>query len=142
MSMSMASTANIVRGLIGVYSVLWPIESLLSSPAGPANPAAACAALNSVDLGPGKTIKAEFLTGGFKSSKAEQISQTPPFCRVALHSSLSVGSSINHEVWLPASGWNGRFLGTGNGGWAGTIYHTSLTQGVEKGFAVANSDMG
>jgi tannase/feruloyl esterase len=34
-------------------------------------------------------------------------------------------SDIKTEIWLPASGWNGKFLAVGNGGWAGTIpYHT------------------
>lgn len=102
----------------------------------------ACAALHNVDLGPGKTIKAEFVTGGFKLPGADEVTQTPPFCRVMLHSSLSVGSSINHEIWLPAKAWNGRFLGTGNGGWAGRIFYGALTDGLGKGFAVANTDMG
>jgi hypothetical protein len=59
-----------------------------------------------------------------------------------LHSSLSVASSINHEVWLPASGWNGRLLGTGNGGWAGRIQYQALADGLDKGFATANTDLG
>lgn len=115
----------------------------LPSPAvGPANPAAACADLNTVDWGLGKTLKAEFITGRFKVPEAGQVMQTRPFCRVVLHSALSVGSSINHEVWLPASGWNGRFLGTGNGGWAGNFDYRSLSQGLGKGFTTANTDMG
>ena len=30
-------------------------------------------------------------------------------------------SDIKIEVWLPSSGWNGKFQAVGNGGWAGTI---------------------
>ena len=33
----------------------------------------------------------------------------------------SSDSDIKIEVWLPASGWNGKLLAVGNGGWNGTI---------------------
>lgn len=108
----------------------------------PADPAGACAALSSIDLGPGKIVRTTFLSEGFKPSPAGELVQVPPFCRVALHSALSTDSSIHHEVWLPARGWNGRFLGTGNGGWAGRLVYRALAAGVRRGFAVANTDMG
>lgn len=138
-------------GIIATVSVdaflLFSFESasaadFVSPLTSPANPAAVCAALNDVEWGLGKTLQAEFTAGGFKAAGMEQVLQTPPFCRVILHSSLSVGSSIKHEVWLPASSWNGRLLSTGNDGWAGSINHQSLAQGVSKGFASANTDMG
>jgi feruloyl esterase len=69
----------------------------------------------------------------------------PPFCRVALDIS-STGdpsqSQILVEVWLPESGWNGRYLGTGNGGFAGAISTAALQGGLQEGYAVANTDMG
>jgi feruloyl esterase len=68
-----------------------------------------------------------------------------PFCRVALDlSSIGNpdGSRILVEVWLPESGWNGRFLGTGNGGFAGRIITTALQGGLSQGYAVANTDLG
>ncbi len=51
-------------------------------------------------------------------------------------------SQIAVAVWLPETGWNGRFLGTGNGGFAGTISLGVLELGVAEGFATANTDMG
>ena len=33
----------------------------------------------------------------------------------------SSDSDIRFEVWLPASNWNGKFQGIGNGGYAGAI---------------------
>src|SRR5262249_33259387 len=113
------------------------------SPSGVAQtPAEKCVALNSIDLGPGKMIKAELVTGEFKNPGASRGAEVPPFCRVTFHSTLSVGSSINHEVWVPATAWNGRFLGTGNGGFAGSIHYDGLVQGLGKGFVTANTDMG
>jgi feruloyl esterase len=45
----------------------------------------------------------------------------PAFCRVAATLKPSNDSDIRIEVWLPSSGWNGKFEGTGNGGWSGQI---------------------
>ena len=46
-------------------------------------------------------------------------------------------------MWLPPSGaWNGKFLGTGNGGAGGVISYPALAGGLAKGYATANTDMG
>ncbi|MCD7972913.1 MAG: tannase/feruloyl esterase family alpha/beta hydrolase [Candidatus Azobacteroides sp.] len=66
----------------------------------------------------------------------------PPFLRVLLTSRPTDESAIGIEIWLPLSGWNGRFMGTGNGGGAGSINVWPLTVGIQRGFAIANTDMG
>src|SRR5260221_716643 len=43
------------------------------------------------------------------------------FCRVAATLKPSADSDIKIEVWLPVAGWNGKFEGVGNRGWAGAI---------------------
>lgn len=73
------------------------------------------------------------------------ITGLPPFCRVALDISSTgdaTQSQILVEVWLPETRWNGRYLGTGNGGFAGAISATALAGGLLQGYAVANTDMG
>ncbi len=45
----------------------------------------------------------------------------PAFCRVQLSDKPSSDSDIKIEVWMPQNGWNGKFEGVGNGGWAGVI---------------------
>ena len=50
----------------------------------------------------------------------------PAFCRVAATLRPSSDSDIKIEVWLPASGWNGKFEGVGNGGWSGNIAYGAL----------------
>lgn len=45
-------------------------------------------------------------------------------------------------MWLPTEGWNGKFLGTGNGGYAGVIQYGLLASGLRRGYAVASTDMG
>ena len=51
-------------------------------------------------------------------------------------------SDIRFELWLPESGWNGKFLQTGNGGAAGSIVYGSLADPLARGYAVANTDTG
>ena len=40
----------------------------------------------------------------------------PAFCRVVAEAKPTSDSDIKLEVWLPASGWNGKLQGLGNGG--------------------------
>jgi feruloyl esterase len=69
----------------------------------------------------------------------------PDYCDVSLVVSSSgdpLTSAVGIEVWLPETGWTGRFLGTGNGGFAASISTGALEQGISEGFATANTDMG
>ena len=67
----------------------------------------------------------------------------PAFCRVAAIIKPSRDSDIKIEVWMPqASGWNGKFLAVGNGGWAGTINYRGLAESLRLGYATASTDTG
>jgi hypothetical protein len=71
----------------------------------------------------------------------------PAFCRVTAEATPSADSSIKIEVWMPAktqdsSGWNGRFHGQGNGGFAGSISYRALGLAVKQGYAVTETDTG
>lgn len=66
----------------------------------------------------------------------------PAFCRVIATLTPSSDSNIQIEVWLPESTWNGRFLGTGGGGFQGVITYSELAAGIQAGFAATNSDLG
>ncbi len=66
----------------------------------------------------------------------------PAFCRVAAALKPSSDSDIKIEVWMPASGWNGKFQGVGNGGWAGSISYPALAAALAAGYATASTDTG
>ncbi len=66
----------------------------------------------------------------------------PEFCRVAVTLTPSSDSDIKIEVWMPASGWNGRFEGIGNGGWGGMLSVQQLAVALGRGNAVTTSDTG
>lgn len=51
-------------------------------------------------------------------------------------------SDINFEVWLPVEGWNGKFQGVGNGGFAGNINPAEMRVPLARGYAVAATDTG
>ena len=63
-------------------------------------------------------------------------------CKVSAVIRPSSDSEIEIEVWMPASGWNGKFLAVGNGGWSGSINYTGLVQGLRDGYATASTDTG
>jgi feruloyl esterase len=54
----------------------------------------------------------------------------------------SADSDIKIEVWMPLTGWNGKYQGQGNGGFAGMITYQGLAGSVSRGFASASTDTG
>jgi feruloyl esterase len=84
-------------------------------------------------------------TGAFvvpNSNPPQTITGLPAFCRVTATLTPTSDSSIKIEVWLPETTWNGRFLGTGGGGFQGIISYDQLASGIQAGFAATNSDLG
>lgn len=66
----------------------------------------------------------------------------PAFCRIAATLTPVAGSEIKMELWMPTEGWNGKFLGAGNGGFAGAILTAPMADPLRRGYAVANTDTG
>ena len=66
----------------------------------------------------------------------------PAFCRVDATVKPTSDSDIKMEVWLPASGWNGKFEANGNGGWSGSIAPGTLAAGLRLGYATGMTDTG
>ena len=70
------------------------------------------------------------------------VPKLPAFCRVAATLAPSSDSDIKVEVWLPASGWNGKLQAVGNGGMAGTIPYPAMAAALAAGYATAGTDTG
>ncbi|MFW7266442.1 tannase/feruloyl esterase family alpha/beta hydrolase [Gluconacetobacter sp. Hr-1-5] len=66
----------------------------------------------------------------------------PAFCRVAMTLHPTSASQIRTEIWLPQEGWNGKLLGVGNFGWAGSLMYDGMATGIGAGYAVASTDTG
>ncbi len=122
------------------------LSLLLASPA--MLLAADCAGLKSLQLTDTTITLAESVTsGGLELANAElTLRDLPAFCRVAGEFHPTSDSRIRFEVWLPdpaaKQGWNGRLLGVGNGGFAGSIGYRQMAGYLTRGFVVSGSDAG
>jgi feruloyl esterase len=85
---------------------------------------------------------AQATSGSFSPPGGKPIAGLPAFCRVAGVIRPTGDSQIEFEVWLPASGWNRKLQGVGNGGFAGSISYDQLARAVARGYAAASTDTG
>ena len=104
----------------------------------------------SLKLTNAKVTTARAVTGGRFTPPAvtgaeeapKPITGLPDFCRVELTLTPTSDSDIKSEVWLPLTGWNGRFQQVGNGAWAGSIQYVALADAIKRGYAAASTDAG
>lgn len=127
--------ANLVRlGLVGT----------LAGSAGQLQ-AASCESLATLALeNTTITSAAVVAAGAFQPANgpATPYQTLPAFCRVTASIAPSADSDIRIEVWLPLSGWNGKFQGVGNGAWLGSISTPALAAALARGYAAASTDTG
>ena len=96
-------------------------------------PTRTCESLAKVELADATIESAARDTGG---------ADGPPYCRVmATATHPPANDRITIWVALPTENWNGRFLGTGGGGFSGGSPR-SLPAAVQEGFAAAATDTG
>ena len=130
----------------GVVCVLLPAAAFAATESASA---AACERLaKSLSL-PNTTITSteavaagKFVPPGRGSGAANAAASLPAFCRVSLKLTPSPDSDIKSEVWLPLSGWNGKFLQVGNGAWGGSVQYGPLGDALRRGYAAASTDTG
>lgn len=113
---------------------------------------AACEDLAGMELEGGTVTSAEVVArGAFEAPAgfgpppgvmATPFAQLPAFCRVRATLSPVPGSAINSEIWMPLADWNGRYVGIGNGIWAGSISFAELGRTLARGYATAATDTG
>ena len=101
-------------------------------------------ALRALNIDAGRMALVEYSDSPtMATAKGHPLSHLPPRTVVKIVLSPAKRSNINVEVWLPEAGtWNGRFVGLGNGGAAGSINLGTLAGPLSGGYAVATTDMG
>ena len=105
--------------------------------------AATCESLSTLKLKDASVTTAQTVpAGSFTPPGVAAVKTTADFCRVSLTLKPSADSDIQVEVWLPSTGWNGKFQGIGNGGFGGAIDFPALAAAVSKGYAAAATDTG
>ena len=106
--------------------------------------ATTCADLVHLTL-PGITIEhaVDVTAGELTLPGAQQPLHVRDFCRVEGLAAPTSDSQIHFEVWIPAAdGWNRKLLGTGNGGFGGSISYGAMAGALARGYAVAGTDTG
>jgi len=112
--------------------------------------AATCESMAALSLPNAKVTTAQNVAPGTfapasatgSAGPAPVFAKLPEFCRIAATLTPSSDSDIKIEVWLPATGWNGKFQAVGNGGWAGNIPYPAMANAVLAGYATAGTDTG
>lgn len=83
---------------------------------------------------------------GFGGGPQNEIQQTdlPAHCRVQIDLMPTIDSMIKMELWLPAENWNKKFMGVGNGFFAGSIQGMmfDMPDALRLGYATAGTDTG
>lgn len=106
----------------------------------------ACAALGALNVPQTRFLQAAVVEAGMLDLHQQHpdplFKTLPAFCRVVALSKPTADSNIRIEVWLPLAGWNGKFMGQGNGGFAGAIDYHGLAIAVLSGFAGGGTDTG
>jgi Tannase and feruloyl esterase len=79
---------------------------------------------------------------GGAEAQQQQYAKLPAFCRVMLTLRPSSDSDIKVEVWLPSSGWNGKFEAVVAGAMAGSIPYALMAPALAEGYATSGTDTG
>ena len=112
----------------------------------------ACEKLSQTSLAQAKIVSAQTVAVGafpvpanlpaWLGSFTSLYKSLPAFCRVSVVGHPSTDSDINIEVWMPIAGWNVKFQGQGNGGFAGYIDYVAMANAIAHGYATASTDTG
>jgi feruloyl esterase len=107
---------------------------------------AQCTGLAKLALPDTKIVREEVVAPGSflppNTAQGPDYKSLPAFCRVIAEATPTPDSDIKMEIWLPVSGWNGKFRGQGNGGFAGEIDYSMLGASLSQGYATAGTDTG
>jgi hypothetical protein len=115
--------------------------------------AAECSDLSRLDIGEGRVTSATLVAAGAYQPPAPAFGappgvgaspyeNLPEFCRIEAILTPTSDSEIKVEIWMPAEDWNGKFVGIGNGIWAGQLSISQLVEPLSRGYATATTNAG
>ena len=131
----------LVRGLYHANIPRFPLHSCIASRISLAA-GVSCDSLAALTLpDTAITLAQQFPAGPFVPADL-RLRISRPFAASPRHLKPVDDSEIKIEVWMPESGWNGKFLGVGNGGWSGAISYPGMGQALKRGYATASTNTG
>jgi hypothetical protein len=110
-------------------------------------PSQSCEKLKTFPLPHAEIVSATLVPEGPLAAPGQAAANTPrpsvpAHCAVKVVARPTTDSEIGLEVWLPLTGWNGKYRQVGNGGWAGSVPLESLADSLRRGYATAGTDDG
>src|SRR5262245_44079708 len=119
-------------------AVCVPLVPVMTDRAPALQAATSCEALASIVI-PNATVTSSRTIGANAFTPPDgsadgPLAGVPSFCRVTATLKPSGDSDIKVEVWLPMSGWNGKYLAVGNGAFNGSIAYAAMAQAVARGY--------
>jgi feruloyl esterase len=138
---SSGGTLRVLVGIASLFALGLQIVGAAPSAAGADRAAggARCEELTELAVPDTEITASEVVPAGdYVDAEGTVHRDLPEFCRVA----ATVAPSLKFEVWIPTATWNERFLGVGNGGFAGNISYSAMAPALAKGYATASTDTG
>src|SRR6266513_5505630 len=124
--------------LVGMGCILAPLPRAFG-----ASSSQDCGQLASLQIPATTIVNAQSIGAGtFKPPQGDPLPNLKAFCRVSAVAKPSSDSDIKFEVWLPASGWNGRLWAAGNWVFAGYIPYEALGAELAEAYATVGTDTG
>src|SRR5713101_5786329 len=123
-----------------LLATLLPDRSLLAANASCG--ALSMLALSNATITLAQAVEAGPFTPPAQGNAAEASRALPAFCRVAATLKPTRDSDIRIEVWMPTSGWNGKFQAVGNGAFSGAIAYPAMMTALARGYATSSTDTG
>jgi feruloyl esterase len=122
-----------------IYSMAIAVTGALIGSGFAAAAQVACENLRAVKV-EGMTVT---LAENVKAGGEAKYPKLAAFCRVTATLRPTNDSEIRIEVWMPdPAAWNGKYEGTGNGGWGGSIDVGAIASAVARGYTASSSDTG
>ena len=121
------------------------LVGLVVGPSLQAAPGRKCESLTTLKLPHATVVSAKTIAAGPTTMTTFAVPvklDVPARCEVRGVSRPSSDSEIGFELWLPLTGWNGKYQQKGNGGFAGSVNRAALVDPVRRGYAVAATDDG
>lgn len=102
----------------------------------------ACERMRSFHYGASHVLAADYFSGAFTpppiGSFTPRPIMLPPHCSVRIVTPTSADSTVTSEIWLPdPAQWNGKMLGTGNGGYSSALSYSQMATGFSRDLQLA-----
>lgn len=118
------------------------LPAIVAEPIGAQSRACDAALIRTVIPGATLVSAGPVPAGSFVPAFQANALNVPALCQVVGYASPSADSRINFELWVPSTGWNGKLVVTGNGGYSSALSYGDMLAATRAGYAALGGDTG